>query len=100
MRSAQEVSDVQTLAEPSAPFVPYGERLVVAPCDGKFVPLPPDVFTAAGQWVAKGSRLGEVHSGGKRTPVCSGFQGWVMGALAVPGQPVHRGDALFWIWSS
>lgn len=100
MRSAQEVSGTQTVAEPSSPYVPFGERLVVAPCDGRFVPLPAEVFTADGQWVEKGSRLGEVHSGGRRTPVTSQFQGWVMGVLAVPGQPVHRGDALFWIWSS
>ena len=58
MRSAQEVSNVQTIPEPSSPYVPFGERLVVAPCDGRFVPLPADVFTADGQWVEKGSPAG------------------------------------------
>ena len=106
MRSAERMKDTQATAtkpareDSSSAYVPYTERLVVAPCDGRFVPLPSEVFTADGQWVEKGSRLGEIHSHGQRTPVISRFQGWMMGVLAVPGQPVHQGDALFWIWSS
>ncbi len=99
MHSVQEAVDVEVVAERAATYVPFVERLVVAPCSGRFMPLPSDVFTTDGQWVEEGSRLAEVHAGGERTPVRSGFRGWVMGMLAVPGQPVHRGDALFWIWS-
>ena len=53
MRSVEELSDTKTIEEPASPYVPFGERLVVAPCDGRFVPLPADVFTADGQWVEK-----------------------------------------------
>lgn len=76
------------------------ERVVVCPCDGRFFPLPPEVFTAEGEWVEPGTPVAEVHSGGVKVPVVSAFRGWVMGMLALEGQPVHRGDALFWVWSS
>jgi biotin carboxyl carrier protein len=75
------------------------ERLVVAPCDGRFWPLPPEVFTTEGEWVEPGTPLAEVRSGDVVTPVVSACRGWVMGILALAGQPVHRGEALFWVWS-
>jgi len=76
------------------------ERVVVAPCSGRFFPLPPQVFTTEGEWVEPGSTLAEVHSNGAPVAVTSAFRGWVMGMLALPGQPVNQGDALFWVWSS
>jgi biotin carboxyl carrier protein len=76
------------------------ERVVVSPSSGRFVPRPPEVFTTEGEWVEPGQALAEVHTGSERVPVESGFRGWVMGMLALPGQPVHEGDALFWIRSS
>ena len=76
------------------------ERVVVAECSGRFWPLPPEVFTTEGEWVEPGAPLAEIHSGEDRTTVRSAFRGWVMGMLALPGQPVNQGDALFWIWSS
>ena len=76
------------------------ERVVVAPCTGRFWPLPPEVFTSEGEWVEPGVALAEVDTGGTKTAVTSAFRGWVMGMLALPGQPVAQGDALFWIWSS
>lgn len=76
------------------------ERVVVAPCSGRFHPLPPKVFTTEGEWVEPGRVLAEIHSNGERVPVTSQFRGWVMGMLALPGQPVNRSDALFWVWSS
>jgi biotin carboxyl carrier protein len=79
---------------------PIQERMVVSPCSGKFVPHPPEVFTTEGEWVEPGYVLAEVQTGAERVPVRSGFRGWVMGMLALPGQPVHEGDALFWIRSS
>ena len=75
------------------------ERLVVAPCSGRFVPLPPETFTSEGEWVEAGQALAHVTTNAAPQPVVSGFRGWVMGMLAVPGQPVARGDALFWIRS-
>lgn len=73
------------------------ERVVVAPGAGRFYPLPAEDFSAEGEWIEEGQSLAEVVSGGRRIPVVSPFRGWVMGMLALPGQPVHQGEALFWI---
>jgi biotin carboxyl carrier protein len=73
------------------------ERLVVAPCAGRFEPLPPETFTCEGEWVEPGQALAHVTTNAAPQAVVSRFRGWVMGMLAVPGQPVARGDALFWI---
>ena len=73
------------------------ERVVVAPCPGRFAPMSPEEFSTDGEWVEPGQVLGEIVTAGKREPVCSPFRGWVMGMLALPGQPVHQGEALFWV---
>jgi biotin carboxyl carrier protein len=73
------------------------ERLVVAPCPGRFLPLPPETFTCEGEWVEPGQALAHVRTNTADEPVVAGFRGWVMGMLAVPGGPVARGEALFWI---
>ncbi len=96
--------DASLLAEPetvvtSPERVGIRERLVVAPCSGRFVPLPPETFTSEGEWVEVGQPLAHVTTSSAPQPVLAGFRGWVMGMLAVPGQPVARGDALFWIRS-
>ena len=88
------VEDVAIAAPESAAIA---ERLVVAPCSGRFVPLPPETFTCEGEWVEPGQALAHVTTNTAPQPVVSGFRGWVMGMLAVPGQPVAAGDALFWI---
>jgi biotin carboxyl carrier protein len=75
------------------------ERLVIAPCSGRFVPLPPETFTAEGEWVEPGTVLAQVDTGGESVPVRAHHRGWVMGMLALPGQPVHPGEALFWVWA-
>lgn len=73
------------------------ERLVVSPCAGRFLPLPPETFTCEGEWVEPGQTLAHVRTNTAEEPVTAGFRGWVMGMLAVPSQPVGRGEALFWI---
>ena len=100
---AHERLPVKTLPEPTLAqgnVLDIRERVVVATCSGRFFPLPPEVFTTEGEWVEPGVALAEVHRGDERVLVRSAFQGWVMGMLALPGQPVAEGDALFWIWSS
>ncbi|HVM36696.1 MAG TPA: hypothetical protein VM784_15330 [Actinomycetota bacterium] len=77
---------------------PIRERVVVSPSAGKFVPLAPEVFTCEGEWVEPGGVLAEIDAGGEVVPVVSAHRGWVMGMLALPGQPVHSGEGLFWIW--
>ena len=76
------------------------ERVVVSPCAGRFSPLPDDIFVAEGEWVEPGQTIAEIKTGSSRVQVRSPFKGWVMGMLAMADQPVHSGEALFWIWSS
>lgn len=77
--------------------IPLRERLVVAPCPGRFRPLPAEIFTTEGEWVVVGQAVAEIHNGREVVEVCSSFEGWMMGMLAIAGQPVSRGQALFWI---
>jgi biotin carboxyl carrier protein len=83
----------------AAEVTTLAERVVVAPRAGRFVPLPPEVFTADGEWVEPGQVLAEITNGEKKFQVTSPFRGWMMGMLALPGQPVREGEALFWVWS-
>ncbi|HEX2049164.1 MAG TPA: biotin/lipoyl-containing protein [Actinomycetota bacterium] len=92
---ALEHDDVVLTVEPA----PTTEKVVVSPCAGRFVPRPPESFTAEGEWVEAGTVLAEVSCAGESVPVTSPFSGWVMGMLVLDGQPVHPGQALFWIWS-
>ncbi len=85
--------DPGVLAEQNA----MRERVVVCPCDGRFVPLPAEIFTTEGEWVEPGTALAEIHANGSVVPVESRFRGWVMGMLAMKGQPVREGQALFWV---
>jgi hypothetical protein len=84
----------------AAPEVPaIGERVVVAPCAGRFQPFPPDVFTTDGEWIEPGQAVGEITVGDERVVVSSPHRGWMMGMLAIAGQPVQPGEALFWVRS-
>lgn len=76
------------------------ERLIVSPATGRFRALPPETVTAEGEWVEVGQRLAEVHNGPEILPVISNFRGWLMGMLALDGQPVNTGEALFWVWNA
>ena len=73
------------------------ERVVISPCSGRFKPMPPETFANEGEWVRRGQLLAHIHTGSDPVPVESLFEGWVMGMLAVPGQPVAERDPLFWI---
>jgi hypothetical protein len=84
-------SDVLILGE----ITPIDERLIVSPCAGRFVPLPPKTFTTEGEWIERGDEIAQIHSGSRVIPVVSNFSGWVMGMLAIPGQPVQESVALF-----
>ena len=91
------VSQAATLTIPEFTTVP--EKIVVAPCSGRFSPFPPEVFTSEGEWVEPGQPVGEVSRGREVVEVRSPFRGWMMGMLALPGQPVREGEALFWVRS-
>jgi biotin carboxyl carrier protein len=87
----------ESVAAPEIMVIP--ERVVVAPCGGRFYPLPTEVFTSEGEWVEPGQAIAEVHRGPSKVEVRSPFRGWMMGMLALPGQPVREGEALFWVRS-
>jgi biotin carboxyl carrier protein len=97
MREALAAAHTETVG--GAEVAVIRERIVVAPCSGRFLPLPAEVFTSEGEWVEPGQPVAEVHSGSAKVEVRSPFRGWVMGMLALPGQPVHQGEALFWVRS-
>ena len=71
------------------------ERVVVSPAKGRFIPRPPEVFTTEGEWVEEGQVVAEIVIGDRRVPVVSLFTGWMMGMLAIEGQPVTTGAQLF-----
>lgn len=73
------------------------ERVIVAPCNGRFQPLPAEIFTTEGEWVEPGTVMGLIVDGTTTTEVCSNARGWVMGMLAFPGHAVRPGEGLFWI---
>lgn len=77
--------------------IEIAERVVISPATGRFHPNPPETFTTEGEWVARGQVVAEIHNGVERVPVVSAFTGWMMGMLALPGQPVRAGEQLFWI---
>jgi biotin carboxyl carrier protein len=93
----RSASHAGTLTVPEFTMVP--ERIVVAPCAGRFDPLPPEVFTSEGEWVDPGQPIARVNVGRDVVEVRSPFRGWMMGMLALPGQPVREGEALFWVRS-
>ncbi len=84
-------------APASAEVTDIRERVVIAPCSGKFEPLPPETFTSEGEWARNGQALANVRTKDGVVPVICRFDGWVMGMTAIPGQPVREGDRLFWI---
>lgn len=71
------------------------ERLIVSPAKGRFLPRPAETFTTEGEWVEEGQTVAEIQAGADVHPVISGFTGWMMGMLAIAGQPVAVGDRLF-----
>lgn len=86
-----EVEDIVGVPEMTA----IGERVVVSPAKGRFIPRPPEIFTTEGEWVERGQVVAEIHAGDERVPVVSAFTGWMMGMLAIAGQPVTTGAQLF-----
>jgi biotin carboxyl carrier protein len=78
----------------------FSERLVVSPSAGRFMPLPPKVFTSEGEWVEVGQVLAEIQLNGRKIPVRSAHRGWLMSTLSLPGAPVTAGEALFCVRES
>jgi biotin carboxyl carrier protein len=73
------------------------ERVVIAPSNGVFQPLPPETVTAEGEIVTIGQSIGTIESGGIITPVPSRFTGFLMGMLADAGERVRPGQPVAWL---
>lgn len=71
------------------------EWVIVSPSKGRFIPRPPEIFTTEGEWVERGQVVAEITTPRRSVPVVSRFAGWMMGMLAIPGQPVGTGAQLF-----
>lgn len=86
--------------QPNAPngSVSYNERLVVAPCDGRFAAAPSQHYTAEGEYVLEGQEVAAVTStNGERIAVLTKFSGWVMGYLVRDGEPVRESQPILWL---
>lgn len=74
------------------------ERLILAPCDGRFEASPPQHYTAEGEYVLAGQSVGSmIGANGEQVPVHSEFSGWVMGFLVMDGQPVKKRQPVLWL---
>ncbi len=80
------------------PLVP--ERVIVAPAEGRFEPLPPHDDAAGGAdttEVVEEQVIGFVETNGRSTPVRSPFRGVLMGTLAHAGERVREGQPVAWL---
>lgn len=75
------------------------ERVVVAPANGIFRPMPPETITAEGEIVEIDQSVGLVEASGDRVAVESPFRGFLMGMLAESGERVREGQAVAWLRS-
>jgi biotin carboxyl carrier protein len=70
------------------------ERMIVAPSVGVFRPMD-DVDE--GSLLDAGQAVGHLEGPGTSTPVCSPFQGWLVGILAHPGERLREGQPVAWL---
>jgi biotin carboxyl carrier protein len=93
------VPEAATLEEfaPAPEVTHIDEKVIVSPCAGRLFTLTPQVLTTEGEWVEAGQPVGEVQVNEETVAVRSPHRGWMMGMLAVVGQPVRSGEALFWV---
>ncbi len=70
------------------------ERMVIAPSVGVFRPLDSVV---EGEVVDEGQPIGMLEGPGTSTPVCSPFQGRVIGMLVHAGERLREGQPVAWL---
>jgi biotin carboxyl carrier protein len=73
------------------------ERLVVAPAEGIFRPLPACMVAMDEGLVHDGEVVGEVRCGTSRLSVRTPFTGHFMGMLAEVGWRVRAGEPVAWL---
>ena len=83
--------------EPVGEMLNVEERLVLAPCSGRFRSCFGE-YTVRGQYVTEGQVVGTVIStSGEKHPVRSLFSGWMMGHLITEGSPVSASAPVAWL---
>jgi hypothetical protein len=70
------------------------ERMIVAPSVGVFRPV--DIL-GAGTFVDAGQPVGHLEGPGTSTPVCSPFEGHLVGLLALAGERLRAGQPVAWL---
>lgn len=74
------------------------ERLILAPCGGRFCPTLSQPHTLEGDYVIEGQVVGSILSaGGQEVPVRSSFAGWMMGYMLPNGAPVRGSEPVVWL---
>lgn len=90
-----------TVENPMGEALAVEERLVLAPCGGRFCPVPAKPYTSEGEYVRKGQVVGSIVSpGGEEIPVVSPFAGWMMGYMLPHGAPVRCSEPVLWLRQS
>lgn len=90
-------SDTVTDSAPGEAVV-LEERLVLAPCSGRFCPSADKMNTSEGEYVMEGQVVGSVlSSNGQEVPVRSNFAGWMMGYMLPQGAPVRGSEPVLWL---
>jgi biotin carboxyl carrier protein len=73
------------------------ERVVVAPCVGRFRVGAPTTVTTEGEVITEGDVVGFIDAQGTEVAVTSAFSGWMMGLLAHDGERVREGQPVAWL---
>lgn len=91
-------TDTDSVEDPSGEALIVDERLVLAPCSGRFRLTTTDGYAAEGEFVRKGQVVGSVvRSTGEQVPVQSQFAGWMMGYMLPHGAPVLSSEPVLWL---
>lgn len=95
--SAQQPESEHTHDAVVGEGVPLTERLIVAPCCGRFH-IGAVADKVKGEYVLEGQEIGRVLSSDREVvPVKSAFSGWVMGYLIPEGAPVREAEPVAWL---
>lgn len=88
----------ETVSQAVGEASPVGERLVIAPCEGRFRLAASQHYTTEGEYMLEGQVVGHVLSpSGDVVPVHSPFAGWIMGLLVRDGGLVRKSEPVVWL---
>lgn len=91
-------AETDAVETPTGETLIVDERLVLAPCSGRFRPPASYDYASEGEFVQKGQVMGSIESSsGAETLVRSMFAGWMMGYLLPYGAPVVGSEPVLWL---